>query len=341
MRHTNRNPRRLLIPAVSAAAAIACARGPGLPPANAAAPVLKAVADVPLPGGATRFDYQSFDPQSGRLYISHMGDGRLVVFDTKAQKVAADLDGFRSVTGVLFVPDLNRVYASAAGSHEVVVVDAANLKVLARISGAEFPDGLAYAAPEGKVFVSDESGRADLVIDARVNRRIGRVALGGEAGNTQFDPVGNRIYVAVQTRNEMAAIDPKTDQVVERYPPPGSAHPHGFYIDAPRRLMFVSCEGNAKLLVVDMRSMKVTSVHNVGDGPDVLAFDPGLLRLYVSSESGVVPVFDEKNGELQERGEIRAPNAHSVAVDPGTHRVYLPLKNVDGRPVLRIMEPAS
>src|SRR5205085_9853411 len=98
-------------------------RGAVLTPAHAAALLLKTVADVPLPGGATRFDYQSFDPSTGRLYISHMGDGRLVVFDTKARKVTADLDGFRKVTGVLFVPNLNRVYASAAGSHEVVVVD--------------------------------------------------------------------------------------------------------------------------------------------------------------------------------------------------------------------------
>jgi hypothetical protein len=38
---------------------------------------LKTVADIPLPGGATRFDYQSLDPATGRLYLSHMGGGCL------------------------------------------------------------------------------------------------------------------------------------------------------------------------------------------------------------------------------------------------------------------------
>jgi len=33
-----------------------------------------------IPGGATRFDYQSFDPSTNRLYLSHMGDGDVVVF---------------------------------------------------------------------------------------------------------------------------------------------------------------------------------------------------------------------------------------------------------------------
>ena len=32
-------------------------------------------------------------------------------------------------------------------------------------------------------------------------------------------------------------------------------------------------------------------------------------------------------------------NAHSVAVDPKAHRVYLPLKNMGEHPVLRVMAP--
>jgi hypothetical protein len=33
----------------------------------------------------------------------------------------------------------------------------------------------------------------------------------------------------------------------------------------------------------------------------------------------------------------QAPHAHSVAVDPTTHLVYVPLEDVGGRPVLRIL----
>ena len=32
------------------------------------------------------------------------------------------------------------------------------------------------------------------------------------------------------------------------------------------------------------------------------------------------------------------PHAHTVCVDPDTHLVYFPLQNVNGHPVLRIME---
>src|SRR6266571_3512071 len=104
------------------------------PPSTAEAP-LRVVADVPLPGSASRFDYQSLEPASGRLFISHMGAGQLVVFDVRAGKVIGNLDGFPTVTGVLAVPAEHRAYASAAGDHAVVVVDDSMLRVVARVPG--------------------------------------------------------------------------------------------------------------------------------------------------------------------------------------------------------------
>jgi hypothetical protein len=66
---------------------------------------LKQVADVPLPGPAVRFDYQSLDASHGRLYIAHMNADQLVVFDTKKREVVENLDGFSSVHGVWAVPE--------------------------------------------------------------------------------------------------------------------------------------------------------------------------------------------------------------------------------------------
>ena len=300
---------------------------------------LRVTRDLPLPGPANRFDYQSVDPAKGRLYISHMNAGRVVVFDLDSSRVVAEVIGTPRVTGILAVPPHHTVYASAAGSHELVGIDEQTLKITARIGGIRFPDGIAYAPAEHKVFVSDESGDADVVVDARTNTKKSTIELGGEAGNTHYDSVSHCILVAVQTRNQLVAIDPASEKIVARYDLPGSDHPHGFALDEPGRLAFISCEGNGKLLVVDLRTMKVLSVHTVGDDPDVLAWDPTWRRLYVASESGTLSSFLADGTVLHSAGEIRAPHAHTVAVDPRTHRVYLPLENVDGRPVLRILTP--
>lgn len=304
------------------------------------APLVK-IAEVPLPDGANRFDYQSIDQTTGRLFISHMGSGKLVVFDTKTNKLIANLPGYPVVTGVLAVPEEKKFYASVTGVHEVVIGDPKTLKVLARVGGVRFPDGIAYASKERKLFVSDESGGVDLVIDARTNKSLGRIELGGEAGNTQYDPGADRIWVAVQTRNEMVEIDPKSQKIVARFPLKGSDHPHGFLIDSARRVAYISCEGNNKLLVADLRTMKVSQSFDVTEGPDVLALDQGLQRLYVACEGGAVHVFQAHSSGLSALGSFKAPAAHTVSVDQKTHRVFLALKSVNGKPALWILQPSS
>jgi DNA-binding beta-propeller fold protein YncE len=309
-------------------------------PCGARRSALRVVADVPLPGPANRFDYQSVDAAARRLYVSHMNAGRLVVFDLDSSKVIGEVSGLDRATGVRAVPALHAVYVSAAGRHEVAAVDDRTLAVTARVGGIRFPDGIAYAPAEQMVFVSDESGEADVVIDAHTNTRRATIALGGEAGNTHYDSVSHCVLVAVQTRRQLVAIDPVTERVVARYDVPGVDGPHGFTLDEARRFAFVTGEGNATLAVVDLRTMGVVQRLRVGDDPDVLAWDPAWRRLYVASESGVLSTFWATHDTLVPLGDLRIPHAHTVAVDPRTHRIYLPLENVGGRPVLRVLEAA-
>jgi len=300
---------------------------------------LKRVADVPLPGAAVRFDYQSLDASQGRLYIAHMNANQLVVFDTKKREVIANLDGFPSVHGVWAVPELSRVYASATGEHQLAVVDMKTLKTIARVGPINYPDGIAYAPSAKRVFVSDEHGNAAAVIDTTTNKLITTIPLGGGAGNTVCDSGSGHILVAVHEKNELVAIDPATAKIIARYPLPGVESPHGIALDAANHLAFIAGEENHKLAVVDLTTMTVQSVHNVGEDPDVLAFDPGLKQLYVSAESGNITVFREEGKSLTLAGKVFLPHGHTVSVDPDTHLVYFPLQNLDGHPVLRIMAP--
>ena len=313
-----------------------------IPPASTAEAPLRVVADVPLPGSASRFDYQSLEPASGRLFISHMGAGQLVVFDVRAGRVIGNLDGFPTVTGVLAVPAEHRAYASATGHHAVVVVHDSTLQIMARVEGPRFPDGIAYAPAERRVFVSDESGRRDFVIDATTNTVVAQVELGGEAGNTQYDAGSHCVIVAVQTANQLAVIDPASATIVRRITLDHAVrYPHGVYIDAPHRLAFIAGQGSATLGVLDLQTLQLRHVLPIGSDPDVLAFDPALGRLYVAAESGIVAVFAERDGSIAQLGWYRAPAAHSVAVDDLTHHVYLPLASVGGHPALRVMRPSD
>lgn len=302
---------------------------------------LEKVADIPLPGPAVRFDYQSLDSVHDRLYISHMNANQLVVFDVSKREVVANLDGFPSVHGVWAVPELERVYASATAEHQLAVVDMQTLKTLAKVGPIDYPDGIAYAPGPKRVFVSDEHGDADAVVDAVSNKMISAIPLDGGAGNTVYDPNAGRILVGVHRKNQLVAIDPVSLKIIGRYEMAGIENPHGVFIDASANLAFVAGEGNAKLALVDLGTMKVLSIYDVGDDPDVLAFDPGLKVLYVSAESGDVRVFREEARKLVSLGSFTTPHAHTVCVDSRTHLVYFPLQNLNGKPVLRVMRLSS
>jgi DNA-binding beta-propeller fold protein YncE len=300
---------------------------------------LKTIARVPLSGAAIRFDYTSLDPSTNKLWISHMNASELLAFDVRTRKIVKTIPA-PGVHGVIAVPQLGRVFASATDAHQAMTINARTGAVLARAPAGAYPDGLAYDPVERHVFVSDERGGVETVIDAR-GRRVATIALGGDAGNVQYDSGSGHVLVDVQTRGDIAIIDPRSNRIVRRLPLDGCASPHGLLIDSSRRLAFVACDANARLLTLDLRSMQVSGNAGVGDTPDVLAFDSSLHRLYVSAESGVVAVFFEHLHRLTKLGQaMLAPHAHTVAVDPRTHLVYFPLESGStGKPQLLIMAP--
>ncbi|TAL87647.1 MAG: YncE family protein [Rhodanobacter sp.] len=299
---------------------------------------LREVADIPLGGHPTRFDYASYDARRHLLFMAHLGDSTVVVFDTTAQRVIARIPDISKVHGVLVIPQLGRVYASATGSNQVVAIDEDTLKVIARAPAGIYPDGMAYAPAEHKLYVSDEQGDTDTVIDVRTNQRVATIALGGDVGNTQYDPVTGHVFANVQTRRQLVEIDPSVDRVISRIDLPGARGNHGLLIDPSSRLAFIACEDNNKLLVLNMASRRVVASFEVGGDPDVLAIDPDLGWVYVASESGIVSIFKLRHGRVSKLGQaLLGPNAHVVVVDPATHLAYFPLKNFHGQPVLRIM----
>ena len=318
-----------------------------LPIKASPAPSLMERGTVWLPGSTSRFDYMSLDSPLHRLFISHMGDGRVIVFDTRSNRVLADLPGFAGDTGITAVPSINRTYVSvtgsllnrAIGSGEIAVLDATTLRVLARIPGGRFPDGSAYVPQVHRLFVSDEFGGQDLVINTTTNRVVVAIPLGGSAGMTAFDPTSGNVLVNVQSRRVLAVIRPTTNTIVARIALPASCvHNHGLLIDPAGRLAFVACDGNARLLVIDLRTWRVVSSHTVGAQPDVLAFDAPRRVLYVASESGIISVFGVKRHDAVKlwQGYV-GDDAHAVAVDPSTGLIYVPIRNLGGHPALKIM----
>jgi DNA-binding beta-propeller fold protein YncE len=307
--------------------------------ATSSKPILNDVGDLPLPGKPTRFEGQSFDPTNNRLYIAHNGDGELIMVDTSAKRVIANLPNFPGCTGVLAVPEMQSVFVGVPGRDEVVMMNTGSLRVT-RAAGGESPNCLAWASAIGKVYVSDRKDTKATVIDIRMNNRITSIDLGGEMGAVQYDSKTGRILMNVRSTNELVEIDPATDVVASRLKLSGKT-PHGLQIAPASRVAFAACADDAKLVVIDLDKWKVSETVVTAEGPDMIAFDEGNGMLYVGTEANAMSVYQLKGKNLKRMGDIQiGHNAHSVCVNTTTHEVYIPLENVNGKPILHIMAPA-
>lgn len=308
---------------------------------------LEHVVDLPLPGPTGRFDYLAFDTGTGRLYIDAMAAGQVVVFDVRQSRLDSVLSGFPSATGIslarsrglAFVSVPGRFLDRAAGRGRVCAIRLSDLSTAATLPAGGFPDGSAWAPESGKLFVSNERSGEETVVGTDPLRVLKTIPLGGEAGNTAYDPIGHRVLVAVQTRNEVVEIDPVSLEIVRRVRLPGTCiHDHGLLVDDAHNLLFIACDGNSRLLTLRLPDLRVLQTDPVGEDPDVLALDKDRGRLFVAAESGIVTVFAVSPAGLHLlwRGVV-GPDAHSVAIDPGTGLAYFPLANIAGHPLLRVM----
>ena len=343
------------------AASLASAAAPNAEPQAAFGGRFTLVADIPLGPAANRIDYQSTDPAAHRLYVSLMGAGKLLVYDTAQNKPVKELNGFPKTTGVLVVPQLHRVYASVPGAGlgpslsvglgmlglskghgALAIVDTDSLQEIARLPAGVFPDGIAYDAKDNRIFISDEMGSAVTVIDAAQNKLIARIAAGGEVGNVQYDPLTARLYAPLQSKNALAIFDPVNNIRTASVPLTGCEHPHGLAIAPGAAIGYIACDENNVLVTADLRTGKELSHLPLGRDPDVLAIDPASGRLYVGSESGNLSAFDitAAAAPIALGSIFVGKGAHSVGVDPATHRLYLPLADANGKSVLRILAPA-
>jgi DNA-binding beta-propeller fold protein YncE len=332
----------------------------GEPQPNSNVQKFTKIGDFSLGAASDRIDYQSLDPTTGRLYISQMGAGKLLVFDVAHEKLLAAIDGFPKTTGVLVVPDLHRVYSSvpgsgvipnisvglgmvglSAGSGKIAIVDTRSLQRVASVTGGVFPDGIAYDPKERRIFVSDELGGAIFVIDADTNLVVARIAAGAMVGNVRYDPVTRRVYAPLGRANKLAVIDPVSATLIQRLPLPGAGHPHGFAIAPGTAIGYVACDGNDRLLAVNLVTGMVLANRPVAHDPDVLAIDSGAHRLYVASESGNISTYNISTvASPMSLGEVFVgDDAHSVAVDPNTHLLYLPLADIGAKAVMRVLQP--
>jgi DNA-binding beta-propeller fold protein YncE len=310
-------------------------------PGAAHLPLVK-VADVALPGGATRFDYQDLDAAHARLAVAHMNDDAVLSLDLRDGSVLREVRGIKTPRGVAVAADAGAIFVTSM-PNQLVRIDSTSMKETGRVETGKSPDGVSWDPKHKVVGVSDQGdGALSLIADAGRGARK-QVKLGTETGNVVFDAGRGWFWVTAVTAkaDQLVAVDPASAKIEARIDVPGCRGAHGLRLHPDGKSAFVACEDNSVLARVALDGDHAVETAATGKGPDVMSLDPGLGWLYVAAESGDLTVFDiTQRGVALVGHDKPGAHAHSVAVDPATHRVFFPLQaGANGKPVLRIMRP--
>ena len=294
----------------------------GLHLAQAATPELyKPVTEIPI-GGEGGWDILEVDSTAHRVYLSHAT--KVVVVDLEKNAIAGEISDTPGVHAFVVAPELGLGFSSNGKENKVSVVDLKTLTTTGKVETGNSPDAMVYEPKRREVYVFNHRGNSATVIDAKTTKVVSTISLGGTPEFGALDAAAGRVYVNIEDKSEVAAIDTATHEVVAHWPLAPGKGPSGIAFDAAHHRLFATCE---KLMVMlDTTSGKVVGSVPTAAGADGCAFDPGTQLAFASCGEGVTTIAKEETPEKltvvqtlkTERG------ARTMALDPRTHRIYLP-----------------
>lgn len=291
-------------------------------------------------GGEGGWDYVSLDPAARRLYIARAT--RVMVVDADSGKAVGEVPDTPGVHGVAVVSDLHRGFTSNGRDNSVTVFDLKTLKPEARVNVGEGPDAIVFDPASGRVFTFNGRGKSATAILASDNKVVGTTPLGGRPEFAVPDGKG-KMYVDIEDMNELVELDTKSLAVTHRWPLAPCEEPTGIAMDTAYRRLFVGCR-NRKLAVVNADTGGVITTLPIGQGVDAVAFDPHLQWIFSSNWDGTLTIVHQDSPDKYSTVDnvSTALGARTMALDPGSHRVYLvTAKYVDSAADRRATVPDS
>lgn len=341
-----KKPGRLLL-LLTTAAALAC--GVGAVPAAAAAnpPPLRRVGTLSIPGRPLRKFDIGFVNDAGIYAFSDKSNHSLDLFNAATGRFLGGATGFPDgPKGVVAVGN-DEFWAGEGDSGTVKVVSVQSRKIVASIfteRGME-TDELTYDPRDHVVAaVSKQDGRSPILnfISTVTHRVVGRVefthATDG-AEQSVWVPSTGLIYLSlpVLDHNEahggIAVVNPRTYALVKMIPLEKCV-PAGLAL-GPHDDLLVGCSDDAvaagfpaESLIVNAHSDRIVAHLPQVGGSDEVYSDPVSGRYYLAAVANpggpVLGVVDART-RTWIANIPTGPDAHSVAADPKTGKVFVPI----------------
>lgn len=275
---------------------------------------------IVLPGPAGKFDWMMVDAIRHRLLAAHRDANTAEILDLKTGKLIGSVKT-GAAQGVAM--DRNLYFFGDEKDQKVVIIDAKTLKLTKEIAVPGEVDAMAYDDVHHKLYVDHDNGKDVWVIDPSSAKMVATISIDGAPEFVEYDKLTNKVYQAIKTTNTVAVINPVTYKVEKSWSTLPAEKPHGLAIDSKSGRLFTA-GSNGKLVVIDLKTGKVTGSVDIAKRVDQIAFDPGTHNICCACAGFVSVANEAPDGSLKAVKDIAThKGAHTLAIDPDTHAVWL------------------
>jgi DNA-binding beta-propeller fold protein YncE len=284
--------------------------------------LLTAQPPVVVPGGPGHFDWMAIDPQHRRVLAAHPGTGTLVVLNLDGSAAVQQVKT-GPVQGIAIDSADGKLFAGGTDTQVVTILNNGTLDKTGEIKVTGPVDAMVYEPKHRQVYADNDDGTTVWVIDPKAEKIAATVTVAGAPEEVKYDSVTDRLYQNIKPANCVQVIDPVSHTVTATWPTAPATGPHGMVIDGKAHRLFAA-GSNGKLVAIDIRTGKVIGSADIARGADQIAIDPGMKRIYCACGSGAISVVQETADGVSLLGNVPAPaGAHTLAVDPKTHAVWI------------------
>ncbi|TLZ44693.1 MAG: YncE family protein [Gammaproteobacteria bacterium] len=291
----------------------------------AAASSYHMIAQYPIGGNDTGYDYLRVDAPARRVFVAHAN--RVEVLNVDTGEKVGEIAGMHGVHGIELIPELGKGYTSNGLDRTVTVFDRDTLKVrkVIRYTGVK-PDAIQYDPETRRLFVVNGGATGDVtVIDPVSDVIVDTLDLGGsKLEQIGFDGRG-RAFVNDEGQSVVHVFDTHRLKALANWPLAPCEEPTGMAVDRLHHRVFAAC-GNEKLAVLDADSGRVVATPAIGKEPDGAVFDPKTERIFTSNKEGTLSVLKEVSPDRYETLQTLTtrPGARTLAMDENTGRIFMP-----------------
>lgn len=299
--------------------------------------------ELPKEGLLNVLDYLTLNDHT--LFVASESSGSIFKIDLDMNALPGSVvsvqHGAGSAHGVVLLPDMNLAFVTRSESNKVDVFDPRSLVQLASIPVADDADALHYLASSKLLYVANGEPKLATLIDPVKRATVGTITLPGKPEFAAFDSQSGWLYQNLVDADGVVAIDVEKRAITGQWSLAPCEGPSGMAIDTKQRRLFSVCSKNANLAVFDLDTHRIIASLKIGGGPDSVAFDPTLHRIYSAGKAGELTVVQQAGANsyrVLDRIHTHY-GAHTLAVDPISHKVFVAYASLLVAPRIAVFTP--